>query len=505
MNRTSPKILLVDDEEKFLNSIAKRLQLLGLDPLKASSGRQALALARETPIDIAIVDLRMPDMDGLVTITKLKEMVPDLRSVLLTGYGSEKVKEATRALDAAYFEKDRMDDFWEFVKRGTQSGNIIVIRPPSSAMDSTAGRTGGNEPFGQRQAEISSDAKPPEISPEPSVAENNYAKNNIPPAERLRMIGETPAIRELRKNIERLAALDCPVIIRGETGTGKELAARMIHSLSPRKKSRFMAINCGCFRNDLLIEELARPENAVFPEIAKMGGPAGLPESGGTLLLDQIEDMSPKMQLSMLKIIDSKEVSLMDGSDNFAFDVRIFAASRYHLGQLAKEGRFREELYYRLNVLELYLPPLRERRDDIPPLCGYFLDRFAREFKKAVESISDEVISIFMSYDFPGNVRELEHIIERAVILADGKAIEAKHLPGRFQKSTAVPRAVDKKFVTLAEVEKQYILEVLSATGGNKSRTVELLGISRAALWRKLKQFEEQDRTSGRKKNTYTI
>ena len=266
-----------------------------------------------------------------------------------------------------------------------------------------------------------------------------------------------------------------------------------------------MAINCGCFRNDLLIEELARPENEVFPGIDQMVGSAARPESGGTLLLDQIEDMSAKMQLSMLKIIDSKEVSLLDGSDNFAFDVRIFAASRYHLGQLAKEGKFREELYYRLNVLELYLPPLRERRDDIPPLCGYFLDRFASEFKKTVESISDEVISIFMSYDFPGNVRELEHIIERAVILADGKTIEAKHLPGRFQKSSATPLPADKKFMTLAEVEKQYILEVLAATGGNKSKTVELLGISRAALWRKLKQFEEQDRSPAPKKNTYTI
>jgi DNA-binding NtrC family response regulator len=338
---------------------------------------------------------------------------------------------------------------------------------------------------------------PMEETPTPSAVADQ--KDHTLPAERYRMIGETQTMRELRKNIERLAALDCPVIIRGETGTGKELAARIIHGLSPRKKGRFMAINCGCFRNDLLIEELVRPENAVFPGISQMRGSADRPESGGTLLLDQIEDMSPKMQLSMLKIIDSKEVSLLDGRDNFPFDVRIFAASRYHLGQLAKEGKFREELYYRLNVLELYMPPLRERRDDIPPLCGYFLDRFAREFKKSVESISEEVISIFMSYDFPGNVRELEHIIERAVILADGKTIESKNLPLRFQKTAAAPLAVAKKFMTLAEMEKQYILEVLAATGGSKSKTVELLGISRAALWRKLKQFKEESRPAKRK------
>jgi len=504
MAKRPPKILLVDDEEKFLNSIAERLKLLGFDPLKASSGRQALALAKDNHIDLAIVDLKMPGLNGLVTLTKLKEIIPDLKSVLLTGYGSAKVKEATKALDAAYFEKDRMEDFWEFVKRGSQSGNIIVVRPPS--------------PYGASDRSSAGRKEGPATGPI-TIASGSEAKGNFPqalsaaasgrdhssPAERLRLIGETVAMQELRKNIERLAVLDCPVIIRGETGTGKELAARIIHGLSPRKNSRFMAINCGCFRNDLLIEELVRPENAVFPGVDQTRGRTDVAKSGGTLLLDQIEDMSPKMQLSMLKIIDSKEVSLLDGGDNFPFDVRIFAASRYHLGQLAQEGKFKEELYYRLNVLELYMPPLRERRDDIPPLCGYFLDRYAAEFKKAVESISDEVISIFMSYDFPGNVRELEHIIERAVILADGSIIEPKHLPGRFKKTAAAPAAAEKNYITLAEKEKQYILEVLAATGGNKSKTAELLGISRAALWRKLKQFGEQIRPAKRKENTFAI
>jgi DNA-binding NtrC family response regulator len=503
MASTSPKILLVDDEEKFLNSIAERLKLCGFDPLKASSGRQALALAQNNRFDLAIVDLKMPDMDGLVTITKLKEIIPELRSILLTGYGSAKVKEATEALNASYFEKDRMEDFWEFIKSGGQGGNIIVIRPPAAALASNNARSSQKDVFAPRRIEIMPDSKPIEDTPAPSAAESR--KNNSWPAERYRMIGETLAMQELRKNIERLAALDCPVIIRGETGTGKELTARMIHSLSPRKKSRFMAINCGCFRNDLLIEELFRPDNTVFTAAVQRRGSGDKPESGGTLLLDQIEDMSPKMQLSMLKIIDSKEVSLLEGSHDLPFDVRIFAASRYHLGQLAKEGKFREELYYRLNVLELYLPPLRERRDDIPPLCGYFLDRFGKEFKKAVEYISDEVISIFMSYDFPGNVRELEHIIERAVILADGKSIEPKHLPGRFQKRAAAPLAVDRKFTTLAEMEKHYILEVLAATGGNKSKTVGLLGISRAALWRKLKQFKQENQSSKGKKKSHSV
>jgi len=298
-------------------------------------------------------------------------------------------------------------------------------------------------------------------------------------------------MQELRRDIERLAALDCTVIIRGETGTGKELAARRIHNLSVRKNSRFVAINCGCFSNDLLIEELIGHGNDTPPGAARTSGTFTGPESGGTILLDQIEDMSAKMQLSMLKIIDSKKISLQDGVNDFPFDVRILAASRYDLGQLVETGKFRDELYYRLNVLELFIPPLRERRDDIPPLCSYFIQKFTKEFEKAVEYISEEVIATFMSYSFPGNVRELEHIIERAVILADGNTIELKHLPERFHKSDFPPLDAARSFMTLAALEKKYILEVLDATGGNKSKTTELLGISRAALWRKLKQFKE--------------
>lgn len=483
------KILLVDDEEKFLNSMAERLKLLGFDPLKASSGRQALELAKNNRIDMAIVDLKMPDMDGLVTITKLKEIYSDLRSVLLTGYGNEKIKQTTEALKADYFEKDRMEAFWSFIKTSNKSGNTIVIRPPAENITSDTDRNNKPDVFRPGNIEIMSDHNSIENILASSAIDRK--KDEITPTGRVRMIGETQKMQELRKNIERLAALDCTAIIRGETGTGKELAARLIHDLSPRNRNRFIAINCGCFSNDLLIEELFRPGNTVVPGAAGMGGAIAGSGSGGTILLDQIEDMSPKMQLSMLKIIDSKKVSLQDGVNDFQFDARILAASRYDLGKLVAEGKFRGELYYRLNVLELFIPPLRERRDDIPPLSGCFLDKFSKEFKKSVEYISDEVLSIFMSYDFPGNVRELEHIIERAVILADGDAIELKHLPGRFHRADAAPSDAIKKFMPLVEMEKKYILEVLEATGGNKSKATELLGISRTALWRKLKQFKE--------------
>jgi DNA-binding NtrC family response regulator len=470
MVNTTPKILLVDDEEKFLNSMAKRLKLLGFDPVKASNGGEAIALAKNRRIDLAIVDLKMPDMDGLVTITKLKEIQPGLRSVLLTGYGNEKIRQATEALDAAYFAKDEMEGFWNFIKKLNMDGNVIVIRPPalSGGFDPGAanGESGILKPSLQDQKE-----------------------SGLIGDERYRMIGETLAIRELRRNIDRLAALDCTAIIRGETGTGKELTARIIHQLSHRKNSRFIAINCGCFSNDLLIEELFRPGNAGFFGSDPTQERPVQRESGGTILLDQIEAMSPKMQLAMLKIIDSNKESQSLGSGDSPFDMRILVASRYNLGQLVEEGKFREELYYRLNVLELFIPPLRERRDDIAPLCRFFLNKFAKEFKKAVDSISDEVISLFMAYDFPGNVRELEHIVERAVILADGKIIEPRHLPKRFSKVGSPSQDAIKEIMPLADMERQYILKVLEATQGNRSKTAELLGISRSALWRKLKQY----------------
>jgi two-component system response regulator AtoC len=488
MTTTAQKILLVDDEDKFLNSIAHRLRLLGFDPLKASNGRQALELARNTRINLAIVDLKMPDMDGLVTISKLKEIYPELRTVLLTGYGSEKVKQATEALNADYFEKDQMETFWNFVKRSNRSGNTIVIRPPVATP--AGGGDDQEDVYNPGTLEIMSAPKSLTDRPAPSAADDKK-NDKTAPVGRLRMIGETLAMQELRRDIERVAALDCTVIIRGETGTGKELAARIIHNSSSRQNSRFVAINCGCFSNDLLIEELIGQGHDTLPGASRTGTAIIGTDSRGTILLDQIEDMSAKMQLSMLKIIDSKNISLQDDVNDFPFDVRILASSRYDLAELVDEGKFRDELYYRLNVLELFIPPLRERRDDIPPLSSYFLHKYAKEFEKAVDYISDEVIATFMSYDFPGNVRELEHIIERAVILADGHTIKLKHLPERFQKAASLPLDPTRTFMTLAEMEKKHILEVLEAAGGNKSKTSELLGISRAALWRKLKQFRE--------------
>jgi two-component system response regulator AtoC len=479
MSDASRKILVVDDEEKFLDSIAERLKILGYDPLKASSGPAALELVKKSPVDLAVVDYKMPGIDGLATIAKLKEMYPKLKSILLTGYGSDKVKQATDSINSAYFEKDRMQDFWDFIKKSSMNGKTIVIKPP---------RYGKSEKIKTKHPSEILDSGSIEIisghGAEASGGESSKpvdAEDESSSAGKYRIIGETHDMQILRRNIARLAELDCTVIIRGETGTGKELTARAIHNQSPRKRNRFIAFNCGCFSSDLLIEELFRPgtkASAIDEGLAS--------ESGGTILLDQIEDMPTKMQLSMLKIIDNKEAYRNEDDSFFPFDMRILVASRFNLRKLVEKGKFREELFHRLNLMELFIPPLRERRDDIPPLCGYFLNKFSNDFNKSVTSISDEVISIFMAYEFPGNVRELEHVIERAVILADGDTIDVNQLPVRFKSTSPSTRVDEQDIITLAEMEKKHILKALRATSGNKSKAAELLGISRSALWRKL-------------------
>jgi two-component system response regulator AtoC len=295
-------------------------------------------------------------------------------------------------------------------------------------------------------------------------------------------------MRDLRRHIKRFATLDCAMIIYGETGVGKELAARSIHALSARRTQRFMAINCGSFSNDLFIEELM----GFGANTLSGDGRDADRTPGGTILLDQIEDLSPRMQVAMLKVLDRKKESAAQSGDG-AFDMRILAASSHDLEERVHAGHFREELFYRLNVVELTIPPLRERRDDIAPLSRFFLNRFNREFGKSVDRIADEVAALLQAYDFPGNVRELEHIIERAVILTEDSTLEARHLPERFRQvesQTAAP--APREYGSLADVEKKYILEVLAAFGGNKSKTAETLGISRAALWRKLKQYDHQ-------------
>lgn len=463
MTDNKKHILLVDDEERLLNSMGQRISLLGHEPVKATSGLQALELAKTARFDLAIVDLKMPEMDGLVTITKLKELDPDLRTVLLTGYGSDKTRQATEALGAMYFEKDAMAGLWDVIRQSGGEGNVFVIHSPpaGTATPLEADRTDpGGQPFS-------------------------------------RIIGETPKMQRLRKNIHRLAELDCPVIIQGETGTGKELAARTIHRLSRRKDQRFLAFDCGCFSSDFRFRELVASLNH---RTGEDGGPA----FAGTIFLDHIENMPAQAQTDMLSILEHQYPASDTDSPGVAMDVRFIVATQGSLNKRVDQGRFNRTLFQRIRAISLEMPALRDRREDIPMLCRYFLDRVNQEFRKNVTGISDAVLAAFHAYPFPGNVRELHHIIERAVILARKGDIDTAHLPDRVTRSGAPdghdPDSPDRTapdpsqpFFTLQEMEHRHILKALETTEGNKSRAAELLGISRAALWRKLRIISDKE------------
>lgn len=485
MTTQAKQVLLVDDEEKLVKSIARRMKILGFTPFTATSGLAAIDIARKHSFDLAIVDLQMPDMDGLVLITKLKEIYPKLRTVLLTGHGNEKVRQVTESLNTIFFEKEEMGDFWHFVRKLNDDGQIVVIHPASK---STA-----------------DDGESPTVSPVSRISQPRAgrdtaaAKSSIvaPPLtsrpedrNRLRIVGETAAMQDLRKSITRAASLDCAITLKGEPGTGKELAARIIHARSQHAPKRFLAIDCDNFNNAQLVTQLLGVKGGNLTGAIRTRSGIFGPDPVGTLLLDRVEAMPSHMQDQLLDTLMTAYRGDSGSQKESGSDIRIIVAVETDLAEQVKKGAVKQELFESLNVFKLTLPPLRERKDDIHPLCRYFFDKYRQELSKSVDSIATEVIDILVDYDFPGNVRELEHIIERAVIIADGKTVTRRHLPGRFLEEKKPGHAVKSdQFATLAEIEKRYILQVLGANQGNKSKTAEILGISRAALWRKLKQF----------------
>lgn len=481
------KVLLVDDEEKLLESIARRLRLLGFDPITAKDGLSALDLAMEHTIDLAVVDLQMPDMNGLVTITKLKEIQPSLKTILLTGHGNEKVKQTTESLSTLYFEKDEMADFWRFIKKLNSGGHEVVIRP--AGLSGPAGKRSGLPTYQRMEVTSPRDRR----LGANELKASTYVSTRPDASLRPIIVGETSPMRELRKTIDRIAPLDCPVMLCGEAGTGKELAARAIHAGGVHSHQDFLAIDGTAFDDEQIVAQLLGYSDGDLYEAIRSG--SGIFNRGplGTLLFDHVERMSMVFQQQLLQLLEEADIQREDRSKAAGMSVRILVATEADLEERTLGGGFKQELYDRLKPFKLFLPPLRDRKDDIPPLCRYFFDQYRNQFNKDVRSISSEVVAILVNYDFPGNVLELEHIIERAVILVEGDTIERKHLPTRFLealKSKGVKRPTE--FVTLAELETRHIFEVLEATNGNKSKAAEILGISRAALWRKLKQYKAE-------------
>ncbi len=305
------------------------------------------------------------------------------------------------------------------------------------------------------------------------------------------LIGKSLAMQKIKRDIARVAPLDCTVLIRGETGTGKELVSRTIHLMSTRADKQFFAVNAGAFNPELLANELFGHEKEAYT--GAQGVKKGIFEAiaGGTLLLDEIGEMSSNMQVQLLRALQERTIVRVGGTKEIPVDLRVLAATNRCLEDDIDRGTFRQDLFYRLNVFSLNLPPLRDRVDDIPLFCQYFLDTYSRKFNKEVCEVSRDVLELFMQYPFPGNVRELENVIERAIVLCDGHTIEVQHLPERLRgKRNRPARMGEEKLVTLAEMERRYIFDVLEKVHGNKAEAAKILGIDRATLWRKLKRYQ---------------
>ena len=444
------KILVVDDEKLTLKNLKYILTKEGYEVKAVDNGMSALNLLKNEEFDLVITDLKMNMVSGLDILEKCKEWYPDTEVIMITAYGS--IDSAIQAMKLGayhYITKPfRLDELKILVKEALEKVRI--------------------------------------------KKENKRLKEEL---ERLKgtvvhIITQNPEMKKILELAEKVAPTDCPVLILGETGTGKELLARYIHQHSRRKDKVFLAINCGALTEELLANELFGHEKGAYT--GAVSTKKGLLEvaSGGTLFLDEITEMSPTMQVKFLRVLQEKEFIRLGGTEPIKVDVRIIAATNRDIKKEIEKGRFREDLYYRLNVISFNLPPLCQRKEDIPLLCYYFLNKYAKEMNKEVKEISEEAMELLLSYDYPGNVRELENIIARAVALTNSSKIELSHLPEDLKKFKIFTfRKKNFPLPTLEEQEKEYIKMVLKEVGGNKTLAAQILGIDRATLWRKLKKY----------------
>ncbi len=445
---TNPaRILIADDEEIARENLAYLLHKDGYEIVSVENGAAAIEELGKKEFDLVMTDLRMQPIDGMEVLHKVKTLYPDTEVIVITGYAT--VSSAVEAMQkGAYY----------YVPKPCKMDEVRVL--VEQALEKRALR----QEVAYLRRQIKSEEAPPLL------------------------IGNSSAMEALKKTIEQIAPTDCSVLMLGETGTGKELVAKTIHHLSPRAEKRFLAINCGALSEDLLANELFGHEKEAFT--GARGIKKGLLEaaSGGTVLLDEIGDMPLSMQIKLLRVLQEKTVMRVGGTDEIPVNIRILAATNKDLKREVESGNFRQDLYYRLNVITLNVPRLADRKDDILLLSLHFLRKISQAQGKLIDAIADEAMDILLSYEFPGNVRELENIMERAVTLTKGKSIEASCLPVDIQQLAL--RRTRREFLTLEENEREYIAWVLQQANDNKTKAAEILGIDRVSLWRKLKRYK---------------
>jgi DNA-binding NtrC family response regulator len=441
-------ILVVDDEPSARGTLALLLRKRGHRLTEADGVTEAVKRLTEDSFDLVITDLRMPDGDGLDVLRAVRAHGADAPVILLTAYaGWESAKEAIRLGAFDYFEKGHEPD--EFFHRIDGALHQRALRRENDNL--------------RRQLR------------------DRFGPGGI--------VARSVEMERVLDLVARVAPTAATVLIQGESGTGKEIIAKAIHHASPRAGGPFVAVNCGALPEALLESEIFGHVRGAFT--GATASKRGLFEEAdaGTLLLDEIGEMPPALQVKLLRVLQSGEVRPVGSTQSTTVDVRVLAATNRDLELMVRQGSFREDLFYRLNVIALRVPPLRERRDDITPLAEHFLERFARQQGRAL-TLSGSAIERLVSHGWPGNVRELENAMERTAILARGGVVEPDDLPPALvQEAAAAPAGDAPAAETLAEAERAHILQVLARHRGHYQRAADALGIGRTTLWRKLKDY----------------
>jgi two-component system NtrC family response regulator/two-component system response regulator HydG len=459
------RVVVIDDEQDAAAALETLLREDGYDISRAHDGRLGLTLIEKSDPDVVLTDLRMPGMDGLDLLARIKEMRPETMVILMTAYGT--VKTAVKAMKLGaedYLAKPI--DFEEL--------EVVLARTIDK----------------KRLLEETRNLR--------ARLDDKYHLDNL--------VGESPEMLAVFKTIKQVAPSSSSVLLLGESGTGKELFAQALHQNSQRKNKPFVKVACAALPETLLESELFGHEKGAFT--GALYSRAGRFEvaDGGTLFLDEIGDISPTVQVKLLRFLEEREFERVGGNRTYKVDVRIVVATHRDLAKKVAEGAMREDLYYRLNVIEIHIPPLRQRSGDIPLLAHHFLRKYAEQNDKPVRGISDEALALLLQHPWPGNVRQLENAIERAVVLSNEPVLEPAHFPtlrrsgstlgadaGATRAGVAIPGS------TLAEIEREAILRTLEAVGGSTSRAATLLEISARKIQYKLKEYRQQGAIAPRK------
>jgi len=443
MSKNNESILIIDDAQNTLEILERWLTNYGYTVYTSATVESGIEVLDNTPIDLVITDLKMPKVSGLEMVQYVKENYKDVEIIMITGYASiEGAVEAVKAGAQEYLAKPFTED--------------ELLEAVNNALEKLHMHVSGN-----------------------------IEKEEV--AEEFGIIGKSPAIQEVFKSIKKASVTTATVLISGESGTGKELVARAIHYNSDRASSSFVPINCGGIPENLLESELFGHVKGAFTGANETRAGFFQTAEGGTIFLDEISETSMTMQVKLLRVLQDKRVFMVGSKRSQKVDVRIVAATNKDLREIVKKGYFREDLFYRLNVLAIDVPPLRERGDDILILINQFANRFSSELGKKKPTFSQRSLEILKNYYWPGNVRELENMIQRLIVMTDSDTIKVPDLPSLLRCSTPAKKNLNR---SLAEVEAEYIKNVLQHVNGNKTKAAKILDIDRKTLRNKLKNYK---------------